>query len=464
MASGGGTGIDDLIVISTETIEQKAGNLIDSCTSLRNAGKPVKAAGESLKAINSASGNCISKQLQDLYDAETAFFKNVTKLERGAHTLRNIGITYDNAEKTIAGEKTRDLIWPDWWPDGEPSGSDDPGKDGGSPEKKSDAPKWVWNKREGLTSMEDAPWYDVPFDYSHKIQIGQKKRINYPSSGEYRDQKTFAWAAGINFLQAGYSDNPLERYNPQTGQTESYGLKEFKPVGSDGGRSFAPSKCGTIAEIYVEYACSWTLAGAQASKYAENYSGFAEAYALRAQAKVHAGVGAFVYKMPDGTMAKAYGLSADVGASFTLAGASASGDAGYNYLGVMGSASVVAGEVYAKANVTVGMVGGQFYAVAKGAVGADLVRATVSGGVRVLGVEVQGSATAKIGLSAKFEVGLEGSKFKANIGAALGIGVEFSINIDFSKAVSVVKDLAETVVSGVSKVGRAVVSLFRRRW
>ena len=38
------------------------------------------------------------------------------------------------------------------------------------------------------------------------------------------------------------------------------------------------------------------------------------------------------------------------GASFTLAGASASGDAGSAYAGVMESASAVAGEVYAKAD------------------------------------------------------------------------------------------------------------------
>ena len=93
MGTGDESGMDDLIVISTETIEQKAGNLLESCTSLKNAAKPVKAAGESLKAINSASGSCISKQLEALFNAEQSFYKNVAKLESGAYALRNIGIT-----------------------------------------------------------------------------------------------------------------------------------------------------------------------------------------------------------------------------------------------------------------------------------------------------------------------------------------------------------------------------------
>ena len=219
---------------------------------------------------------------------------------------------------------------------------------------------------------------------------------------------------------------------------------------------------GTIAEIYAEYSCSWTLAGAQTFKRTEDYCYYADAYVLRAKADVHAGVGAFLYKTADGRTVAAYGLSAQAGASFTLAGAAASGDYGSNYLGVLGSASAVVGEVYAKTNVTVGWVGGQFYAVATGAVGADAFRATVSGGIRVLGVEVQGSASFKVGVSAKFEVGFEGSTFKANIGAALGIGVEFSISIDCSKVISVLKDVGKVVVEGAKAVGRFFRRIFRR--
>ena len=150
-----------------------------------------------------------------------------------------------------------------------------------------------------------------------------------------------------------------------------------------------------------------------------------------------------------------------------MAGAAAAGDFGSNYLGAMGSASAVVGDVYAKANATIGMVGGKFVAVATGAVGADAFKATVSGGIRALGIEVQGSASFKVGVSAKFEVGFDGGKFKANIGAALGIGVELSISIDFSKAISILKDVGEVIVDGVRAVGRAVgraIGRIIRRW
>ena len=474
MGTGERSDMDDLIVISTETIEQKAGNLLDSCTSLTNAEKPVKAAGQSLSAVNSTSTGCISEQLKKLFDAEASFYKNVAKLENGAYALRNIGITYDNAEQTIAGGETRDLIWPDKGSSG--SGGSTPGSggsgsgDNSSTEKKSSSPQWKWNKREDLQSFEDAAWYDVLFDYSHKIQIGKKKKINSPEYGGYTNQETFSWNVGFNLGQYGDKKNPLEYKNPETGKKESYG--EYK-TNTKGDPKFAPNKVGTIAEIYAEYACSWTLVGAQTVKRGEYYSYAAEAYVMRAQFKAHAGVGAFLYQTPDGKLVTAYGLSANVGASFTLAGASASGDYGSNYLGAMGGASVVVGEVYAKANCTVGMVGGKFVAVASGAVGADAFRATISGGIRFLGLEVQGSATFKVGLSAKFEVGFDGGKFKANIGAALGIGVELSFSIDFSKCISVLKDIGvfvadlargtvEVVERGVDIAVRAVRRFFRR--
>ena len=468
MGTGDGSGTDDLIVISTETIEQKAGNLLESCTSLKNAVKPVKSAGESLKAVNSAGGGCISKQLEALFNAEQRFYKNVANLESGAYALRNIGITYDNAEKTLVGSETRDLIWPDGGSSDSGSTTPDSGGSGqgggSSTDKKSGAPQWTWNKREGLTDMEDAPWYDKPFDYTHKLQIGQKKKINWPEEGSYKDQEVFAWTAGITLGSIGNKKNPLEYRDPVTNEKKSIGEKKSKTYGDD---KFAPTKVGTIAEIYAEYSCSWTLLGAQAINRTDTYSYAAEAYVLRAQAKVHAGVGTYLYQTADGKMVPAYGLSAEVGASFTVAGAAASGDYGSNYLGALGSASAVVGDVYAKANATVGMVGGKFVAVATGAVGADAFKATISGGVRLMGIEVQGSASFKVGVSAKFEVGIDGGKFKANIGAALGIGVELSFSVDFSKAISILKDVGEAIVDGARTVVRAVSGVARRifrRW
>ena len=115
--------------------------------------------------------------------------------------------------------------------------------------RKSSSPQWKWNKREDLQSFEDAAWYDVLFDYSHKIQIGKKKKINSPEYGGYTNQETFSWNVGFNLGQYGDKKNPLEYKNPETGKKESYG--EYK-TNTKGDPKFAPNKVGTIAEIYAE--------------------------------------------------------------------------------------------------------------------------------------------------------------------------------------------------------------------
>ena len=453
--SAGSSNPEDLLVINTERVEQSAGKLQDCCTSLRNAAKSIEGAKADLSSISQSGSGCISSQLKRLSDAQDQFFRNVGMLEGGAYALRNIAITYDNAEKALAGGELRNLVMPAEDKDTSVTGFSEVGgisaESGESDEEESEESSWEWGKRQWTDDDESASWYNAPFDKSGKLEFGQTKAINDPDEGSYKDRETFTWAAGLSIGNYEKSYEPLRDEKTQ----KAWGEYKTDPKGD---APFAPSKTGTIAEIYAEYSCDWTLAGAQTNRETDYIKYNAEAYVLRAQANVHAGVGAFLYETPEGDIVRAYGLSAQAGASFTLAGASASGDAGSAYAGVMGSASAVAGEVYAKADATIGWVGGKFVAVASGAVGADLLRATAGGGGRLLGVEVAAEASVKVGMSAKFEVGFDGSKFKANIGAALGIGFDINVSIDFSKVGSVIKDIGKVIVN----TARAAVDWFRR--
>lgn len=473
--SGAESGLNDVIIISTGKVETSAGKFQDSFTALRNAAKPIIESTSNLSGINSSSDNSFSSQLQNLKDAQDKFLRNLGMLESSAVALRNIAITYDNAEQAITGGQIRKLVLPPQNSSGSGSssgagsaggGTGKPGAGGPGADDKddnSDEPSWEWSGRQWTDEGEDTSWYNAPFDKSGKLEFGKSKSVNDTEKGSYKNKESFSWNVGLNLGQREKGYEPLR--DETTGKAKGEWKSDTK-----GDAPFAPQKCGTIAELYVEYGAEWTLAGAK-TEYESDYIKYqAEAYALRAQANVHAGVGAFFYETPDGEIVNAYGLNAEVGASFTLAGASASGDAGSAYAGVSGRANVVVGDVYAKANATIGMVGGKFVAVASGAIGADAFRASAGGSVRLLGVEVGAEATFKVGVSAKFEVGFDGGKFKANIGAALGIGFEINISIDFSKAISVVKDAAKYVVEGAKAVGRAIGDAARavgnwfRRW
>lgn len=470
-SNGGAPSPDDFLFINTEEVEKDAANLLSAYESINNAYKPIEGACNGLTSYCKAD-SATAAALTSVKNQMQNYKSHIGNLDVSAQTLRNIAITYNNAEMTLIGEtdKCRDLIDIKRPSGSTPSGSgSDKPADGssskndsqnGKKEEKGTSSGWNWNKRQYQKNGEkpgDVPWYNMIFDKKGKISFGQTERINFPEAGQYRNQETFAWTAGLNFMSANYKDEPLKnsKWNENTQQYETRFQKQTKLHGDE---SFAPTKVGTIAEIYAEYNCSWTLAGAQTQKVTDYYSYKAEAYALRAEAGVHAGVGAFMYKTADGTVVPAYGLSASVGASFTLCGVGASGDLGPAYAGISGQASVVGGQVYANANATVGMVGGKFVAVASGAVGADLFKGTVGGGVRVAGIEVQAAASVKLGLSAKFEVGFDGGKFKANIGACLGIGVEINISIDFSKCFSVAKDAVTTVWKGIKTAGNAIAS------
>ena len=64
---------------------------------------------------------------------------------------------------------------------------------------------------------------------------------------------------------------------------------------------------------------------------------------------------------------------------------------------------------------------------------ADLVKATASGKVTVLGVTGKATAGVKIGAGVQVDVGIVGGEVHCNLSAALGFGFEIGISVDFSK-------------------------------
>ena len=261
--SAGSSSPDDLLVINTEQVEQSAGKLQDCCTSLRNAAKSIEGAKADLSSISQSGSGCISSQLKRLSDAQDQFFRNVGMLEGGAYALRNIAITYDNAEKALAGGELRDLIMPAENKDTSVTGFSEVGgisaESGESDEEESEESSWEWSKRQWTDDDESASWYNAPFDKSGKLEFGQTKAINDPDEGSYKDRETFTWAAGLSIGNYEKSYEPLRDEKTQ----KAWGEYKTDPKGD---APFAPSKTGTIAEIYAEYSCDWTLAGAQTNR------------------------------------------------------------------------------------------------------------------------------------------------------------------------------------------------------
>ena len=452
------------ILINTDNVEGCAVRVSDMCQDMRSAYGPIPEARERLTALN--TDGCLTKALQHLYDAEVSFFKHTGQLETAAVMLRNIAVNYDNTEQLLLGGDIRDMMELPKTPE---IGPYDPGPNAPEEEKKVekkekyDKPELKWDKREYNKKWDKVDtWYEYLFDSKHKINIGQKKKWHSPTdgTGRYTNQRQLSWNVGLTWEKG--------KYDPQwftNKMLKESGLREEKIIKGD--EKFAPKKIGTLFEVSAGVSASWTGLGKQRTIAGDHHFVFGEAYIARTQASAQAGIGAYMYQTKDGRYVQAYGLSASVGASFTVAGMGVSGDYGIAALGVGGSGEVKVIDCYAKADALIGMVDGKFNAVVTGGVGAELVSASISPTFRMLGVEVSASVGVTVGLGAKFEVGIHDGKLKANIGATLGIGVDISFSFDFSKCISVAKDIGNGIVSAARAVGRGIASLAStifRRW
>ena len=64
---------------------------------------------------------------------------------------------------------------------------------------------------------------------------------------------------------------------------------------------------------------------------------------------------------------------------------------------------------------------------------ADLIKATASTQTTLLGVTAKGSVGVKIGVGAQVDIGFVDGKLNFNVSAAVGLGFEIGVSLDFSK-------------------------------
>jgi hypothetical protein len=209
-------------------------------------------------------------------------------------------------------------------------------------------------------------------------------------------------------------------------------------------------KKGTILEKNLAEAkaeATWIEGEASGkSKYAQGTAGYKVA-----TAEAHAGVtaGMYVYeKDKDGNVTRIFspGVSAAAGASVALATASASGRIGLgednNMLGVYGKGEVKAVTAEAKAEVAFNRK--EIHASASAE--ADLVKAEGSAGVTVLGTDIGVKGAVKVGVGAHADIGYTDGKFKVDVGAAVGVGVDLGFEIDVGGTVDAVSSVCESVI------------------
>jgi hypothetical protein len=242
-----------------------------------------------------------------------------------------------------------------------------------------------------------------------------------------------------NDLDKFFSD--LEDDSPILPEQEK---KSKKQINSD--ESWYDQK-GTIAEAKAESKIEGSVVDAEISGSSKYAQGSAEVKVITAEAHASAGAGLYVYeKDSNGDLKRIISpsVAAEVGASVAFVDVAASGRIGLgednNMLGVYGTGEVKAASAEAKAKVSINSK--QVYAGASAE--ADLVKAEGSAGVSVLGTDVGVNAGVKIGVGAHAEVGYTDGKFKVDVGAAVGLGVDLGFEVDVSGTVSAVKGVAES--------------------
>ncbi len=181
------------------------------------------------------------------------------------------------------------------------------------------------------------------------------------------------------------------------------------------------------------------------SKYAQGTAGYKVA---TAEAHADASAGFYVYEKDENGKTKRIfspGVSAGAGASVALLSGAAEGRIGLgknnDMLGVYGKGEVEA--ISAEAKAEVGINRNEVHAELSAE--ANLVKAEGSAGATVLGTDIGVTGAVKVGVGAHAEVGYTDGKFKVDIGAAVGVGVDIGFEIDVSGTVQAVTSTAQSV-------------------
>ncbi len=158
-------------------------------------------------------------------------------------------------------------------------------------------------------------------------------------------------------------------------------------------------------------------------------------------AKGFAGSG--YYKDKDGNLKWASGVDAHVGGSASLLEANAQGRLGlgenHDLLGVNGSGEVSVGKVGAEAGGSVGFFDGEFQGYVGASAEAKAAEAKGSIGVTVAGTDFKVNGGVNIGVGAHANVGFKEGKFKVDVGASIGLGVNIGFEVDVSGTVNYIK-------------------------
>lgn len=180
--------------------------------------------------------------------------------------------------------------------------------------------------------------------------------------------------------------------------------------------------------------------------------GYVEGSVEIGTAEAHGGLYGGLYSVgPDGKKRVTLGVGGEFGigiSALTVAGQAVLGDDNYGGY-VKGEASVLSAELKGGFDVgftdETGKINPQVQVNAS--MEALLGEAEVTGGVKVAGVDVNGSAGINIGVGAHADVGLKDGKFKCDIGASLGIGVSVKFEVDAGQLVENVGNAVSSVAS-----------------
>lgn len=209
-------------------------------------------------------------------------------------------------------------------------------------------------------------------------------------------------------------------YDPNTGTFRECGEDEYKKLKERAKLGGIEASTGISASIL-----DGTLSG-------ENDFAKGSISAKIGNASADASIGAGFYVYDNGI--KAPSVDAHVGASVSAIEISAEGRVGNDDIGVYanGETKALSASAGADGKFTLFNKDGKLDVQANVGVSAEanLVEASGSAGVEVLGADIGVSGSVKIGVGAHADVGYVDGHLKVDVGAALGVGVSVGFDID----------------------------------
>ncbi len=262
----------------------------------------------------------------------------------------------------------------------------------------------------------------------------------------------------LNFSDDDFFSDTLNLFNEAILGEALFPKQKKKPIKQINPETDWYDEKATLLEIKAENKREVSFMEAKVAGNAKYAQGSVEAKIGTAEAHAEASAGLYVYETnPDGTIKKTLSpsVSAEVGASCSAVSVDAEGRIGLgednNMLGVYGKVEAEALSAEAKGKVKLNSK--EIYAGASAE--ANLLKAEASGGVSILGTDIGVSGSVKVGIGAHAEVGFVDGKFKLDIGAAFGVGVDVGFELDVSGTVDAVcgavSGAADAVWEGVQK-------------